>query len=139
VSTGPAGSTGSTGSTGATGAKGSAGANGKIELVTCKTVKVTKTETKKVHGKKKKVKVKVSEQKCTGKLVSGTVKFTATGKIVTASLTRNAEVYGSGPAVTGDGPTKAMLTLDRKLTRGRYTLTLRDGAKIVAHRTVRVS
>jgi hypothetical protein len=126
-------------STGPVGPAGATGANGKIELVTCKSVKVTKTETKKVHGKKKKVKVKVTEQKCTGKLVSGKVKFTSSGKIVTASLTRNATLYGSGPAVTGQGPTRAMLRLDRELTRGRYRLTLADGAKVVARRTITVS
>ena len=75
-------STGAVGPTGPTGATGPQGAPGKVELVTCK--KVTVTVKKKFRGKTKKV--KKTEQKCTGKLVSGTIKFTATGKIVKATL-----------------------------------------------------
>ncbi len=53
-------------------APGARGAAGKLELITCKTVTTTVTET--IKGKRRKVRVK--RQKCTGKLVSGKVKFT---------------------------------------------------------------
>jgi hypothetical protein len=73
---GPAGATGATGTTGtagAAGASGSHGSPGEVELVTCKVV--TKKVTRKIHGKRRKVKVK--RQVCTAKLVPGPVKFTA--------------------------------------------------------------
>jgi hypothetical protein len=70
---GPAGATGASGATGAVGASGSNGSPGEVELVTCKVV--TKKVTRKVHGKRRKVKVK--RQVCTAKLVPGPVKFTA--------------------------------------------------------------
>ncbi len=63
---GKAGATGEKGASGPTGAQGPTGPAGQIELVTCKKV-----------GKK---------QKCTAKLVSGTVSFTTSGAPAQATL-----------------------------------------------------
>jgi hypothetical protein len=74
ANSGPAGangSNGSNGSNGATGAQGPAGKGGQVELVTC-TIK-TRTVFKKIHGKRKRV--KVHKKVCTTKLVTGPVKF----------------------------------------------------------------
>ena len=103
---------GPAGQQGATGAQGPAG---QVELITCKTV------TKKVKGHSRKV------QRCTGKLVSGTVKFTTTGAVVHATLSRRGVVYASGASVPVAG-VGALLVLNdtRHLPRGSYLLTLRS-------------
>jgi hypothetical protein len=109
---GPAGATGATGVTGASGATGATGPRGKsgqIELVTCKVVTV------KVKGKK------VKRNKCTTKLVSGTVKFTTSSVVRRASLTRDGVLYATG-VVTKNGLNLHAL---RRVRAGRYTLTLR--------------
>ncbi len=109
--TGPSGAPGSPGATGATGPRGPAG---KVELITCTTVKV---------------KIKhhtVSRQKCTGKLVSGTVKFTTSGSTVRATLSRGPVVYATGSRVSiTRGRSELALTNQRPVHPGRYTLTLR--------------
>ena len=120
--TGPTGATGTTGATGATGATGPAGSPGKIELVTCKTA--TKTVTKKGNGKKRKVKKRV--QTCTGKLLSGTVRFTVTAASDRAAISRGRVVYATGISLPmGGGRSILLLSEHRALTRGRYTLTVR--------------
>jgi VCBS repeat protein/FG-GAP repeat protein len=105
------------GPAGAPGSQGPAGAAGKVELVTCKTV------TKRVKHKK------VKSQKCTGKLVSGTLKFKASA--ATAMLSRAGKVYALGSA-SADGRTLELVP-SRRLRTGRYTLTL----KRPGHRAVR--
>jgi Glycine rich protein len=113
----PAGPTGPTGSSGATGATGPRGPAGKIELVTCKTV------IKKVKGHRRKV------QQCTGRLVSGTVKFRTSGLSDTATLTRGRIVYAAGTSITiTNGERQLLLQRLRPLRGGRYTLTLRRHA-----------
>jgi hypothetical protein len=108
----------STGATGATGATGPAGAAGKVELVTCKTV------TKKVKGKKRKLKKKV--QRCTGKRVSGTFRFTVTAARARATISRGGVVYATGTSLPiGDGRSLLVLTEQRALKHGRYTLMVR--------------
>ncbi len=79
--------------------------------------KVTKTVTVERHTKF------VTEQQCTTKLVSGTVKFTSTGTPVTAVLSRAGIVYATGIAVH----THLTLHPRRALRAGRYTLTLTSG------------
>ena len=109
----PAGPTGATGAPGAPGAPGAKGAPGKVEVVTCKTT------TKKVKGHRRKV------QKCTGRLVSGTVKFTTSSD--TATITRGHTVYATGASIaTVDGHRQLLLERLRTLRAGRYTLTLRS-------------
>jgi hypothetical protein len=104
----PQGPPGTTGATGATGPEGPAG---KVELVTCKTLL-------KHHHK---------VQKCKGKLVSGTVKFTATGKIVHATVARGGVIYAAGESVpAAAGGSMLVLNDRRRLKRGSYTLTLRS-------------
>src|ERR1039458_578086 len=105
---GPNGSNGAAGAQGPAGPAGTAGpagAAGKIELVTCKKV-----------GKK---------QKCTTKLVSGTVKFTATAS--RATLSRAGVIYAAGTARSAHGRLRLRLTSLRRLKRGHYTLTLATG------------
>jgi streptogramin lyase len=68
---GPAGPTGSEGPAGPAGPQGPAGADGKVQLITC-TVKAKKTK------KKKRAKKTTT---CKGKLVSGTVTLTSSGKV----------------------------------------------------------
>jgi hypothetical protein len=118
--TGPGGAAGQTGPKGATGAQGPAGPAGKIELVTCTTV------TEKHH----------KVQKCSTRLVSGTVKFTASAELA-ASISRGRLVYATGKAIaTGARRWKLMLTDNRRLRAGRYTLTLRGRQRghVVTHR-----
>jgi hypothetical protein len=111
---GAAGQPGATGPKGATGAKGARGPAGKIELVTCKLV------TQKVKGRRR------STQKCTGRTVSGTVKFTTTRGVVHATLARRGVVYARGARVAAKrGGALLVLNRTRRLVRGEYTLTLR--------------
>ncbi len=99
---------------GPTGKTGPAGPAGKIELVTCKTV------IHKAKGHRRTV------EKCTGRLVSGVVKFTTTGAIVRATVSRAGVVYAHGASVpTVGGGSLLVLREARHLTRGTYTLTLR--------------
>ncbi len=105
---GAAGLAGAQGPAGPTGAQGPAGPTGQIELVTCKKV-----------GKK---------QKCTTKVVSGTVKFTTTGASALATLSRHGAVYASGRASSANGSLSLRLTPLRKLRPGHYALTLISGA-----------
>ena len=94
----------------ATGASGARGEPGQIRLVTCKTV--TRTVTK--NGKKH----KVSQQKCTRKLITGTATLTTT--LARARVTRDGKLYATGTAnLTG-----LVLHDLRPLRPGSYTLTL---------------
>ena len=104
---GPAGKAGVQGPAGPTGAQGPAGPAGKVELVTCK----------KVKGK----------QRCTTKLVSGTIKFTTAGLAAQATLSRHGVVYAAGAAHTAHGRMSLRLLPVRQLRPGRYTLTLISG------------
>jgi hypothetical protein len=94
------------------GAPGLPGPPGEIELVTC----TTHTKTVIRHHKK----VKVKQQKCSAKLVSGPVTFTTSGAAAHATLSRRGVVYATGSA--RDGRTR--LVAGRPLRPGRYTLTL---------------
>jgi uncharacterized protein YfaP (DUF2135 family) len=132
--TGPTGPPGSTGPQGPTGSTGLPGAAGQVELITCKTV--TTTVIKEINGKPRKVTVK--RQKCTGELVSGTVKFTVGGAVGHATITRKQTVYATGVSVsTANGTSQLVLTDLRPLPRGRYTLTLenRHGRRSTTRRT----
>ena len=88
--------------------------------MSCKTV--TRTVTR--HGKK----VKVKRQKCTTKLVSGPVKFTAANTSARATLSRRGVVYATGYAYASRrGVRRTVLLVARTLRPGRYTLTLTSG------------
>jgi hypothetical protein len=113
-----------------TGATGPRGPAGEVELIKCHTV----IKHVKVHGKKRKRKV----QKCTGKLVSGPVKFTVTGRAARATLARDGNVYAVGTMAVGSNGGEAILSPRRHLRAGRYTMTLRRGRRIVGRRTVDV-
>jgi len=107
---GKAGATGPTGQKGApgpTGAQGPAGPAGKVELVTCKKV--------------------AKKQKCTAKLISGTVSFTTSGAPAHATVSRHGMVYAAGTARTATGRMSLRLLPVRLLQPGKYTLTLVDG------------
>ncbi len=104
---GKSGASGEKGATGPAGAQGPAGPAGEIELVTCR--KVDK------------------KQKCTAKLVSGTVSFTTVGAPVQATLSRHGVVYAAGTAHTARGHVSLRLLPVRKLRPGKYTLTLTSG------------
>jgi streptogramin lyase len=119
-SQGAKGTNGAQGVAGAAGPAGPAGKDGQIELVTCKTVVV----------KKKK------KQKCTTKLVSGVVKFTATAS--RATLSRAGTIYAAGTASGAHGHTSLRLTPLRRLVAGRYTLTLASGNGTREHVTRKV-
>ncbi len=105
VITGPAGAQDSAAIPGPPGAQGP---TGKVELVTCRTVK--------------------GKQRCTTKLVSGTVKFTTTGSAEQATLSRHGVVYAAGTARTARGRLSLRLTPLRQLRPGKYTLTLVSGS-----------
>jgi hypothetical protein len=110
---GAAGAAGAQGPAGAAGAQGPAGPAGKVQLVTCKKV-----------GKK---------QKCTTKLVSGTAKFTATGSVARASLSRAGVVYATGSARRVHGRMRLVLRSSGYLAAGHYNLTLVSGHGRTAH------
>lgn len=114
------------GATGATGQQGPRGPAGKIELVTCKPVK------KIVKGRRRTV------QKCTAKLVSGTVKFTTASRLVHATISRAKAVYATGTSVAAaSGGSQLVLADRRPLRRGSYTLTLRRDrhGRVITHRS----
>jgi hypothetical protein len=111
-SSGEKGLLGQIGPVGPTGAQGPAGPAGEVELVTCETVK----------------KNKKNVQQCTTKLVSGTVKLTATGVTASVLLSRHGVVYADGTARVARRHTSLRLTPLRKLRPGRYRLTLTSGS-----------
>ena len=74
----------------------------------------TTTKRTKVHGKRKTVK----QTKCTTKLVSSPVKFTASA--ARATLSRGRVIYATGSA----SASRLKLQARRVLRPGRYTLTL---------------
>ena len=67
------------------------------------------------------------KQRCTAKLVSGTVKLEAAGTAARATLSRHGVVYAAGTARVEHGRTSLRLRPLRKLQPGRYTLTLVSG------------
>jgi hypothetical protein len=101
---GPTGSQGLVGPTGTQGPTGPQGPAGKVELVTCTKV-----------GKK---------QKCTTKIVSGPVKFTAAAAATKATLSRNGRVLAIGTVRRLNGQIEFLSSNPRVLARGRYTLTI---------------
>ena len=67
-----------------------------------------------------------TRQKCTGKPVSGTVKFTIGRGAKHATISRNHTVYATGVSVSITKQGSQLLVTDlRPLQRGHYTLTLR--------------
>lgn len=130
-SPGPAGANGTNGTNGTAGTNGT---NGKVELVTCKPVTVTRK--RKVHGKTRKVKVKT--QRCTGKLVSGPVKFTVSGKTVHATLSRNRRVVASGTIVGDSGRVQGLFAVSHRVRAGWYTLTTSRHHTVLSRRSVHV-
>jgi hypothetical protein len=121
LSTGCA-STGPPGATGATGPQGPRGAAGDIELVTCRKVKVHK------HTK----------TKCTGKLVSGVVKFTVSGHAVHATLDRAGATVASGTVTVGGASDVGLLSVTRKLRPGHYLLKLWRHGRVTARQNVQL-
>ena len=118
--TGPTGASGSAGPTGATGGVGPRGIKGQIELVTCSKVKVKKRQ----------------RIRCRGKLISGAVKFTLSGRPVRATLSRGSRTYASGTATVGRVDVVGLLTISRGLPAGRYSLNLFRGGHVFARRTI---
>jgi hypothetical protein len=120
---GPTGQTGAAGSTGPPGAGGPAGrqgTKGKIEFVSCRTVRVKKRQ----------------RSRCTGRLVSGALKFTLSGRPVRATLSRGSRTYASGTATIGAGDVAGLLTISRRLSAGGYSLNLFRGRHVIARRTI---
>ena len=133
---GPAGSNGSNGTNGTDGSSGSIGPQGpqglqgqtgprgpagQVELVTCTPVK---------HGKK-------TVNKCTTRVVSGTVSFTTTAAD-RASIARGSTVYATGELVSRrHGRTQLLLYPRRALRPGSYMLltTVRDRGRLRTSRT----
>jgi hypothetical protein len=104
---GQQGAQGAQGVAGKQGAQGAAGPPGKIELVTC---------VKKAHKK----------TTCTGRLVTGKVKFTVSSAVDRATLSRHGVVYATGVSVAnGHGGSDLILTDVRRPLHGRYVLSLR--------------
>jgi hypothetical protein len=112
------------GTSGTPGPPGPAGADGRIELVTCTTV----TKTVRIHGHRK----RVTDEQCSTKLVSGTVKFTISARTV-ATLSHSGIVYASGWV---SGP-QVTLAARRAITPGRYTLSEHRG-RVTTRRQVSV-
>jgi Glycine rich protein len=94
------------------GPPGPRGKPGQVELITCHTVTVTVHSGGKTH--------KVARQKCTGKLISGPVKFTVASSSQ-ATLRRGSRVYARGTASSRGVVLRAV----RSIASGRYTLVLR--------------
>jgi hypothetical protein len=66
------------------------------------------------------------KQKCTTKLISGTVKFTTSS--ARATLSRHGAVYATGTERGAHGSMSLRLTPLRRLRPGNYELTLISGA-----------
>jgi hypothetical protein len=122
--TGPAGPRGF-GGVGLPGPAGPTGANGRVQLVTCRTV----VRTVRKKGKRRKVK----RLQCTGKLVSGPVRFNAASG-PRATLARGGHVLAVGNQQGG----RVVLYSSRRLGRGRYTLRVFRGKRVVRRQTVAV-
>jgi hypothetical protein len=76
------------------------------------------------------------KQKCTIKVVTGTVKLTVPASAARALLSRHGKVFATGRAVRrARGGLSVLLKPLRKLDPGRYTLTLIVG--FGTHRTTR--
>jgi len=67
------------------------------------------------------------KQRCTTKLVSGTVKITTTGSAAQATLSRHGIVYAAGTARLARGRMSLRLLPVRRLRSGTYTVTLIAG------------
>lgn len=119
---GPPGPPGPQGNPGSQGKPGPPGPAGKIQLVVCHTV------TKVVRHKRRKVKT------CTSKLVSSPAKFTAAAARVT--LARGGQTYASGTARLVRGVIRLQLQARRRLTAGRYRLTLRSSRGSLVKTTI---
>jgi hypothetical protein len=116
------GSTGPAGSAGPTGPTGPPGPAGKIELVTCK----------KVRGK----------QKCTTKVVSGTISFTTASDALKATLSRHGRLTATGTVRSVDGHTEFVSNDSGVLSSGRYMLTItrKTGGHITTtHQTITIT
>ena len=95
---------------------------GKVELLSC--ASVSRTVTKTVKGKTRKARVR--QERCSGKLVSGTVDLTIGGGVNRATLARGRVKYATGTDVQlSGGRSQLALTNLRPLRRGRYTLRTR--------------
>lgn len=117
--TGTPGATGATGATGSRGPVGPAGPAGKVELVTCKVV--TQTVVRTVAGHRRPV--KVSRQQCSTKLVTGSIKFTAS--VARTTVARAGRTLARGQASKlGGGRWVLRLNTRRAFTAGTYTLVL---------------
>jgi hypothetical protein len=68
------------------------------------------------------------KNKCTAKLVSGTVSFKAASSSVRALLSRHGAVYAGGRAAIAKGRLSLRLAPLRKLRAGHYVLTLISGS-----------
>ncbi len=66
-------------------------------------------------------------RKCTTKVLSGTVKFTATAGLAKAVLKMGGVVYATGTAQDRHGSVRLSLSPLREVHPGRYTLTLVSG------------
>ena len=83
---------------------------------------MTKTVFRKVRGKTRKVRVK--QQKCSRRLVTGAVGAT-TGAVDRATISRGGVRYATGTGVQlAGGRSQLVLTEIRPVRNGRYTLTL---------------
>jgi hypothetical protein len=92
------------------------------------------TKTTKKHGHKHTTKV----QKCSTRLVSGTVKFMIDSDDLAATLGRAHRVYATGVAVPTAGDRWQLVLNDKRVLRpGRYSLTLRTlhGQRRIVQRT----
>ncbi|MHB1539448.1 MAG: hypothetical protein ACYCYN_13300, partial [Solirubrobacteraceae bacterium] len=114
-SQGTSGPPGATGPQGPRGGTGATGPPGRVELVTCHTYR----QTVKRHGRG----VEVLRRRCTGRSVSGTVRFTAAA--VRATVARGRAIFASGASLTtARGGLRLVLVERRPLRRGSYALTL---------------
>ncbi len=121
---------------GPSGPQGQPGKNGVVELVSCRTV--TRTVLRKLHGKRKRVKVK--QQLCTVRMVTGPVKFT-TSVAGRAVLSRRGVTYATGVSLRAAGDPRLLLDTSSLLPPGRYTLTViatRHGVRRITYQNVTI-
>lgn len=99
-------------------AVGASGPAGKVELLTCKPVIAAAAYGGRAAAAK--------PEMCKGKLVRGTVRFTATGSATRATIVRGRTVFATGASVAdARGQMMLVLTDRRPLHHGFYTLILR--------------
>jgi hypothetical protein len=119
--------------------QGPPGPAGQVVLITCKiTTTRVKVKVKRHHKHKAKTRKK-TVQTCTARPVTGTVTFTVTSHLASATLSRAGRIYAAGDLGTARGVTTGYMRVRRRLRPARYVLSLTRAGHVRSRRAVYVS